>query len=906
MPIPPLVTGVSPKEGPPGTRITIRGENLGKDPKDLIGLKICGVNCLLSAEWKTSSKIIARTGPGKGKGDIIVTTGTGGVGSSTVGFRGYFIQIGPLQESAIWIDESQTVMSNLGRGRASSPMLIKDDEDPLGLSDEGTQKKFKEDELLELFPEASGNMSLENFSPAWYLLENHHSTSFDDLKAGLAHMKRKATQRSEGPIAFVKSNLSSTIDCLSSLAAMNRMFVDDDIRGECMNSYAVLLMQAKSCADGLFQEVLGRRDKADSTRNALSVLQRFKFLFYLPLNIERNIQKGDYNLVINDYVRARSLFADTQVPIFKKVYKEVEERVHSFRKMLHQKLLELPNSLEEQKKLIRYLVNLESGGDPAWECLNNQQNWLMTMLSQCRDEHITEGRKNKKQEVDSPIQRKNCPMSPRQTGYTPAKTSGQSSSQDQSAMRFKTPQKVLFIEELNDIVTENFPDFWKLGNAYFAGSLLHKETGDKPFKIDSNKHSQFKQMISEVINFFTNLVRAAFLPESLENLPHPEREKYGIWPESKQDLPFAWLPHCVRCVRSCVSSLSSLDLPSVSTELIQELAFDMRTHCMFTLLEQAITEVKSLHSKETWAVESDDEYGGTTQLPALFENIVNETIQHLHEVVIQNRSGECKIFSQCITQKEATTLCIQLLQAFAVCLQKLAFMQHHICTDSNKSDPQSDLDDAIPPLDKCLIIMLSNCNHTCQRVIPRLIENLDKHGYVEMDKCLEMSQAKYLELDHRLFEAYIEEKSNPIVGVMEQNMYRGCFDWNTCGRPIGVRNYLKEVLMGMIEVHAEVYAISPSFVSRVMCKVVEAVAEELSRLILCSTGFNTNGSLQARLELTALQDAVIRYRTDGAMKHFQEGLAILPPVGPNKKMMDELLNKHKSQMQFQLMCFQTD
>ena len=34
---PPLVTGVSPKEGPPGTRITIRGENLGTDPKDLIG-----------------------------------------------------------------------------------------------------------------------------------------------------------------------------------------------------------------------------------------------------------------------------------------------------------------------------------------------------------------------------------------------------------------------------------------------------------------------------------------------------------------------------------------------------------------------------------------------------------------------------------------------------------------------------------------------------------------------------------------------------------------------------------------------------------------------------------------------------------------------------------------------------
>lgn len=48
---------------------------------------------------------------------------------------------------------------------------------------------------------------------------------------------------------------------------------------------------ASDTADTLFQEVLGRKDKADSTRNALNVLQRFKFLFNLPLNIERNIQK---------------------------------------------------------------------------------------------------------------------------------------------------------------------------------------------------------------------------------------------------------------------------------------------------------------------------------------------------------------------------------------------------------------------------------------------------------------------------------------------------------------------------------------------------------------------------------------------------------------------------------------
>ena len=39
----PLTTGISPKEGPPGTRVTIRGENLGVDPKDLIGKFSLGI-----------------------------------------------------------------------------------------------------------------------------------------------------------------------------------------------------------------------------------------------------------------------------------------------------------------------------------------------------------------------------------------------------------------------------------------------------------------------------------------------------------------------------------------------------------------------------------------------------------------------------------------------------------------------------------------------------------------------------------------------------------------------------------------------------------------------------------------------------------------------------------------------
>ena len=91
---PPLVTGISPRDGCPGIKITIRGENLGLDDKDFIGLKICGDDCRATATWVSQNKIIAYAGYGQGKGDVIVTTKSGGIGSCSVGFYGRVEQAG--------------------------------------------------------------------------------------------------------------------------------------------------------------------------------------------------------------------------------------------------------------------------------------------------------------------------------------------------------------------------------------------------------------------------------------------------------------------------------------------------------------------------------------------------------------------------------------------------------------------------------------------------------------------------------------------------------------------------------------------------------------------------------------------------------------------------------------------
>ena len=50
---------------------------------------------------------------------------------------------------------------------------------------------------------------------------------------------------------------------------------------------------ASKHADALFQDVLRRKDDADTMRNALSVLHRFRSLFSLPQIIEKNINQVD-------------------------------------------------------------------------------------------------------------------------------------------------------------------------------------------------------------------------------------------------------------------------------------------------------------------------------------------------------------------------------------------------------------------------------------------------------------------------------------------------------------------------------------------------------------------------------------------------------------------------------------
>ncbi|KAG7167081.1 Exocyst complex component 2-like 2, partial [Homarus americanus] len=644
--LPPVVTGISPIEGVPGTKVTIRGENFGNRPEDLIGLTICGVDCLMTAEWKTSNKIIARSGAGIGKGDIIVTTVQGSRGTSTVQFKGYQETMGPLKESAVWVDETIFLNMAFGRKRPMSPASVLQD-DPLGLSVEGNDLKVLEEDLEEMFPGCSGDLTSTKFSPEWFLLENHLSTSFEDLRAGLACLRRKA-------------NVGSVIEQLDTLQELKCKF-ESDIQEYGRNSTQILeksIIECKEEADKLFEDVLQRKDRADGTRNALNVLHRFRFLLYLPVNIERHIQKGDYDVVINDYARAKSLFGDTQVPLFRRFYSEVEKRIDDLRNVLGEQLTRMPSSLEHQKKIIRNLHHLETPGDPAWQCLSAQHEYILHLLISARDNHLN------REMADHDLGSGGGKISGGGGAggarhATPAAKYNKIMMSSVGEWQATAPVRVLMVEEICEVLSTNFPDMWKLSQAYFGGELLPPTA-----QVDHFKHPRCKDMILELLHVFSGVMRGAIMPLSL----HPDGQNfrnYHVWPEVSLDQITPWLPQVLRHVRGCHNTLLTLDLPNDALDVLKDLIFDLRVHCLTSLFQQTVEHVRSLHTREKWQLEVDDENGGCTHLPHICENVIVECAQLVRETVLETSHHESPLIDHPTVRRDIMTLIHNVIVAFA-------------------------------------------------------------------------------------------------------------------------------------------------------------------------------------------------------------------------------------------------
>ena len=142
------------------------------------------------------------------------------------------------------------------------------------------------------------------------------------------------------------------------------------------------------------------------------------------------------------------------------------------------------------------------------------------------------------------------------------------------------PEAIHFVTSITDFLASDFPDLWKMGQAYFKGDLVVEP--------DVGKSAVFKEMVLGGIRYFCNLIRAAVIPQTFKNIE--DAVEYGDWNFNDKKVGH-WLPKCLRDVRTTYSTLIQLDLPSQALDIVKLLTTDLRIQCLQFVFQTVIDEV---------------------------------------------------------------------------------------------------------------------------------------------------------------------------------------------------------------------------------------------------------------------------------------------------------------------------
>ena len=770
---PPNVTGISPADVSAGTKIIIRGENLGTSQQDLIDVYILGVDCLLTAEWKSPSKIIALcpAAPKDYKAKITVVTKSGGEGTCSVTFRFYRDMISGLKEVGGWQPEKFFIQK---RTHAYSQINRVDYEDALGISTGETNNEggsgiiekleSNDQQLQETFENKSSDLRSQNFDPSLFLLTNHSRTEFADLKHGVSYLRRKVAGENENQLSFIKSNVGCIMEQLDTLRSMKASYEHENRaqakQGLITTKVESSMSLAKQEADQMFCDVLGRKDRADATRNAINVMNRFKFFFFLPSNFEYNLAKGDFDRIIDEYERAITLYGNSESEIFKKYLIEIEKGLSALKDQLNKSIHSDELNVDQQKKLIANLVQIDTESDPAWNCLQLRYNNLLTVLMEECDEVGANVGNTSQTRTANPCQHQPDPEWSR--GLVGVEM---------------VPSKIAVAERLTRQLANHLPDLWKLGQAYFKGDLAVTP--------GPGKQVVFKEMILGSIRYYSTLIRETMAAELLESegavrsepSPGGSEEYTAIMGESP------WLIYCLRFVRHLHAVMIDLDLPGDALDLIVNLLSDLRLHCLQVIFQTIVDKVNQLHFVEDWVQETTDEFGSITKLPENFLSIVTNSIYLVKEVLNPANEREEVILSSEKSAEDFQQLIQNVMSSFAFTLENTAIEEH---------DSVSSL---CPSESLKLIICMNNCRYSSSEVLPKIRTSFQDIFNIDLTKSFNGAMSQYQILVQKLLEAYIELKCDPIVAVIEPCMYAGKFDWARCPKPKDARDYIKGIGM---------------------------------------------------------------------------------------------------------------
>ncbi|XP_004496374.1 exocyst complex component SEC5A-like isoform X2 [Cicer arietinum] len=745
----------------------------------------------------------------------------------------------------------------------------------------------------------------ENFDAKLFLSRIHCNTSAADLEAGALALKTDYKSRTEQRKQLVKDNFDCFVSCKTTIDDIESKLrrIEDDPEGSGTSHLYNIIQGVSSQANRALKPLFERQAQAEKIRTVQGMLQRFRTIFNLPSTIRGSISKGEYDLAVREYKKAKSIALPShiQVGILKRVLEEVEKVMNDFKSMLFKSMEDPHIELTNLENTVRLLLDLEPESDPVWHYLNIQNRRIRGLLEQCTSDHearmenlrnelheraLSDARwKQIQEELSESSDVNNSPI----LGNTyPAVQSHQVdlTGEEVDGLRGR------YIRRLTAVIIHHIPAFWKVALSVFSGKFakssqvptdsnsnnsankVEEKAGDG--KYSSHSLDEVAAMICSTISLYgvkvTNIfhdleesnVHRSYMSDAIEDI-----SKACAALELKEAAP----PVAVGALRTLqpeIIRIYVLRLCSWMRASVEEVSKDV-SWVIVSILER---------NKSPYAI---------SYLPLTFRSAVASAMDQIN-LMLQSLKNEA-------TKSEDTFIQLQEIQesarlAFLNCFLDFAgnlerigieLGQHNSHNEGShlpngythevEENEPSDLRGVTDPHQQ-LLIVLSNIGY-CKDELSYELYDKYRHiwqhsrGKDEGNSDVQDLVICFSGLEEKVLEQYTFAKANLIRSAATSYLLSSGIQWGAAPAVKGVRDAAVELLHTLVAVHAEVFAGAKPLLDKTLGILVEGLIDTFISIFHENENtdlrsLDTNGFCQLMLELEYYETVLNPYFTSDA------------------------------------------
>ncbi|KAJ7969694.1 Exocyst complex component SEC5 [Quillaja saponaria] len=751
----------------------------------------------------------------------------------------------------------------------------------------------------------------EKFDAKLFLSRIHQDTSSADLEGGALALKTDLKGRTQQRKQLVKDNFDCFVSCKTTIDDIESKLkrIEEDPEGSgtshLFNCIQGVTLQANRALKPLFE----RQAQTEKIRSVQGMLQRFRTLFNLPSTIRGSISKGEYDLAVREYKKAKSIALPSHVGILKRVLEEVEKVMHEFKAMLYKSMEDPKIDLTSVENTVRLLLELEPESDPVWHYLNIQNHRIQGLLEKCTLDHearmetlhnemreraLSDARwKQIQQELSQSSNVDNSPS----LGSTHIAVHSQPmdlSGDEADALRGR------YIRRLTVVLIHHIPAFWKVALSVFRGkfakssqvsteSNANTAANKSEEKVGDGKYSthsldEVAAMIRYTISVYelkvnntlrdleeSNILRS-YMSDAIEEI-----SKAGQAFEVKESAP----PIAVSALRTLQSEITKV--------YILRLCTWMRSSTEEILKDETWVPISVLErNKSPYAI---------SFLPLAFRSIMVSAMDQIN-LMIRSLRNEAKKSEDMFVQLQEIQESVRL--TFLNCFLDFAGHLEGIGSDLKlngesshlpngyahelEENLSSDLQGVNDPHQQ-LLIVLSNIGYCKDELSYELYGKyrhiwLQSRGKDEGDSDVQDLVTSFSGLEEKVLSQYTFAKANSMRMAAINYLLDSSIQWGAVSAVKGVRDAAVELLHTLVAVHAEVFAGSKPLLDKTLGILVEGLIDtfisifhenEMKDLRV----LDTNGFCQLMLELEYFETILNPYFTPDARESLKSLQGVL-------------------------------